>query len=89
MKWSTAQARTRLAQLFDEAHVEPQEIFRRSKRVAVVIDPELFDAFERWQREQVGRSLAADAAELAALCRETGYELPISERRDRDDPFGA
>lgn len=88
MRWKVAQAKQNLSKLIRAAAEEPQVIYKRDHRVAVVIGAETFEEFESWQRQrEEQRSLADRFAELRQLCIEEDFELPMPSRQDRPNPF--
>jgi hypothetical protein len=83
--WTIATARQHLPEVVGLAAHEPQLVYRRDKLVAAVVSPELADEVHNLLRP----SLAARLAELQRLCAEENYELPVSARRDRGNPFAS
>lgn len=56
-KWTVAKARGRFAELLDAVAREPQVIFNRDERVAVLVDAATFDEFEAWRALLRNRAL--------------------------------
>ncbi len=87
--WSVAQAKSRLAQVLDDAGDAPQVIERRGKEVAVVLGAEAFHTLAaqaaaaspepRWTR------FLALSAEIRA---QGGADLVLPRRTPRPSPFG-
>jgi prevent-host-death family protein len=65
--WSVAEAKQRLSELLRDAAKEPQRIFRRSRPVAVVVAPELYEELAAAHAEQSARTVADAFAELRSL----------------------
>jgi len=84
-RWTIATARQHLAELIGMTAREPQHVYRRDQRVAVVVSPELANEVESLSRP----SLATKFAELQRLCAEEHYELQAPSRRDRPNPFAS
>ncbi len=87
MKWSTAQARERLSQLVRAADDEPQVITNRGRPVAVVIDPEEYEAFRRWRERHSGWTMAELLDGLKTACQDEDYEWNVVKRGDRPNAF--
>ena len=87
MKWSTAEARERLSQLVRAADGEPQVITNRGRPVAVVIDPEEYEAFQRWREHHSKQTLADALDALRAACEAENYALEVAPRGDRPNAF--
>ncbi len=87
MKWSTAEARERLSQLVRAADEEPQVITNRGRPVAVVIDPEEYEAFQRWRERQSRQTMAEALDDLKSACQMDSYELETTRRSDRPNLF--
>lgn len=88
MNWNVAQAKQRLSEVLRAAAEEPQKIFNRRRLVAAVVDGETFEQFRRWQQQAEKRSIGDEFAELRAICAEEGgWELPVTERKDRPNAF--
>jgi len=82
-RWSVAEARANLPKVFASAAREPQAVYRRNRRVAVVVSPRTFDSLEAERAAQKTRSLADAFAEL----RDLGGSIPEPRRRNRPNPF--
>ncbi|HVU53319.1 MAG TPA: type II toxin-antitoxin system Phd/YefM family antitoxin [Polyangia bacterium] len=78
-RWSVAQARARLPEVFAAAAHEPQAIFRHNEPAAVVVAPRDFVALEA-SRAARERETLADA--FAALRRLAARPLALPRRRD-------
>ena len=83
--WRIGEAKQRFSELIRRSGSEPQEIYNRSRLVAVVVSPDLLEEIRRLRPEQPTPTLAETFSELREICVEEGYELEIGERRDRDD----
>lgn len=85
--WSVAEAKQRLSALLRDSAREPQRIYNRSRLVAVVVDPQSFDKFAAWRKQQEAGSIAEALSELRSICAETGYRLRVPRRRNRRNAF--
>jgi hypothetical protein len=83
-RWSVAEARARLPEVFAAAAAEPQAIYRHDEPVGVVVAPREYVALEAERRARAGRTLADAFAELRTA---RGPALALSARRDRPNPF--
>lgn len=59
-KWTVARARGRFADLLSAVLQEPQAIFNRNKKVAVMVDAETFDEFQAWRESRRNSTLWDD-----------------------------
>jgi PHD/YefM family antitoxin component YafN of YafNO toxin-antitoxin module len=78
-RWSVAEARANLPDVFAAAAHEPQAIFRHNEPAAVVVAPRTFLALEA-RRAELERETLADA--FAALRRLAGGSLLLPRRRN-------
>jgi prevent-host-death family protein len=78
-RWSVAEARANLPEVFAAAAHEPQAIFRHNEPAAVVVAPRTFVALEA-RRAQLERATLADA--FAALRRLAAGPLALPRRRN-------
>ena len=84
--WTIARARQQLSTLIESAAREPQAVYRRSKLVAAVVSPGVYQRTAR-DREAAAQPKLSDAlAELRTICQQEAYRLPLSRRRDRVHP---
>ena len=87
MKWTIARARERFAELLKRSEAEPQPIYNRDKRVAVVISAEAFQEYSAWNERKGQRSIARAFDELRSILAEEEYELEVPPREDRRNEF--
>jgi PHD/YefM family antitoxin component YafN of YafNO toxin-antitoxin module len=78
-RWSVAEARAKLPEVFAAAAHEPQAIFRHNEPAAVVVAPRTFVALEA-RRAERERETLADA--FAALRRLAAGPLALPRRRN-------
>jgi prevent-host-death family protein len=78
-RWSVAEARAKLPEVFAAAVHEPQAIFRHNEPAAVVVAPRDFVALEA-SRAARDRETLADA--FAALRRRAAGPLTLPRRRN-------
>jgi PHD/YefM family antitoxin component YafN of YafNO toxin-antitoxin module len=78
-RWSVAEARANLPEVFAAAIHEPQAIFRHNEPAAIVVAPRDFLALEA-SRVERGRETLADA--FAALRRLAAGRLALPRRRN-------
>jgi PHD/YefM family antitoxin component YafN of YafNO toxin-antitoxin module len=78
-RWSVAEARAKLPEVFAAAAHEPQAIFRHNEPAAVVVAPRAFVALEA-RRAEVARESVGDA--FAALRRLAAGPLALPRRRN-------
>jgi PHD/YefM family antitoxin component YafN of YafNO toxin-antitoxin module len=78
-RWSVAEARANLPEVFAAAAHEPQAIFRHNEPAAVVVAPRTFLALEA-RRAERERETLADA--FAALRRLAAGPLALPRRRN-------
>jgi PHD/YefM family antitoxin component YafN of YafNO toxin-antitoxin module len=78
-RWSVAQARANLPEVFAAAVHEPQAIFRHNEPAAIVVAPRDFLALEAGRGERERRTLAGAFAELRRLA---GGPLALPRRRN-------
>src|SRR4051812_10803990 len=83
-RWSVAEARAKLPEVFAAAAAEPQAIYRHDKPVGVVVSPREFVALDAERRARAGRTLADAFVELRSA---RIPPLPLPARRDRPNPF--
>jgi PHD/YefM family antitoxin component YafN of YafNO toxin-antitoxin module len=76
-RWSVAEARANLPEVFAAAAHEPQAIFRHNEPAAVVVAPRTFLAYQALRAE---RETLADA--FAALRRLAAGPLALPRRRN-------
>lgn len=87
MPWKVAEAKQRFSEVLRAAREAPQLVFNRDRLVAVVIDAETFQAFQRWREQQETVTLAEAFVELRDLCAAEGYSIVVPPRHDRANPF--
>jgi PHD/YefM family antitoxin component YafN of YafNO toxin-antitoxin module len=78
-RWSVAEARAKLPEVFAAAAREPQTIFRHTEPAAVVVAPRTFLALEA-RRAERERETLADA--FAGLRRLAAGPLALPRRRN-------
>jgi len=78
-RWSVAEARAKLPEVFAAAVHEPQAIFRHREPAAIVVAPRTFVALEA-SRAARERETLADA--FATLRRLSGGPLALPRRRN-------
>jgi prevent-host-death family protein len=83
--WQVSDARKQLSDVIEAAAAQPQRLLRHGRLVAVLVSPDDFEAFQAWKARRAGTGAAL--VELSQVCAEEGYELYVSERRDRPTPF--
>lgn len=86
-KWTIAEARRRFSQLLSDVVREPQPIYRRSRRVAAVVNAEELEAFEAWRQREQRKSLADDFRELREIHEGESPALEAPARHDRPNRF--
>jgi hypothetical protein len=84
-RWTAASARERFADLVRGASEGPQQIYSRDRLVAVLIDPETYEAFEAWRSSR--KSIADAFDEVRMVAREEDWTFEAPERKDRASPF--
>lgn len=89
MKWKIAEAKQKFSRLLRAAEKEPQWIYNRDQRVAVIVDAKRFDLYRQCFLETKQKSLAASFGELRQLCLEEEYQIETPVRRDRKNTFAA
>jgi prevent-host-death family protein len=89
MTWNIAQAKQRFSEVVRLSAQEPQAIYNRGERVAVLIDAKEFEAFDAWRKQAEPVTLGAEFAELRRIASETAYELEIPTRQDRANAFAS
>jgi prevent-host-death family protein len=82
-KWYIFEARRKLADLIRSSAKEPQSIYNRDRRVAVVVDPDEYDEFAAWKRARAKPSLVEAFADLRRICGEEDYDLAAPPRANR------
>jgi len=87
MTWNIAQAKQRFSEVVRLSAQEPQAIYNRGERVAVLIDAKEFAAYEAWRKQAAPTTLGAEFAELRRVVAETDYQLEIPLRQDRANAF--
>lgn len=87
MRWRVAEAKQNFAEVLRAAANEPQLIFNRDRLVALVVDPDSFQAFAAWRDRENRASLADTFAELRRICTEEQYVLEVPVRSDRQNAF--
>lgn len=87
MSWKIAEAKQKFSEVVRRSAEEPQLIYNRDRLVAVVVQPEIFRSYERWQEDRERRTVAEAFAELRAICEDEGCEVELPEREDRPNPF--
>lgn len=88
MNWNVAEAKQKLSEVLRAASEEPQRIYNRQKLVAMIVDGETFEEFQRWKERSEQRTIGEEFAELRAIsAEEGGWELPTSVRKDRPNSF--
>lgn len=80
VRWTIASARQDFPTLVDMAAHEPQDIYRRDELVARVVAPDPGSAPRR-------PTAAELIANIQRVCAEENYELPVSPRTTRPNPF--
>jgi prevent-host-death family protein len=82
-RWTVAEARARLPELFKAAARQPQRVFRRTDPAAVIVSPGEFEELSALRTESEQETIADAFAEL----RNLGAGLEVIERRDRKNGF--
>lgn len=82
--WKVAEAKQRFAEVIRRSASEPQEIYRRDRLVAAVVNPGAVARLHQLEHEQSARSLLELLAEAREICADEEYELDIGERVDRE-----
>lgn len=77
-RWSVAEARAKLPDVFAAAGAEPQAIYRHNEPVGIVVSPREFVALDAERRARAGRTLGDAFSELRALLPRG---LPLPRRR--------
>jgi PHD/YefM family antitoxin component YafN of YafNO toxin-antitoxin module len=83
-RWSVADARANLPDVFAAAAREPQAVYRHDEPVGVVVSPRDFALLDAERRARDGQTLA-DA--FAALRQLEAGPLAVPPRRDRANAF--
>ena len=77
MDWTVALARRRFADVLRSVVAEPQAIYNRSQKVAVMIDPHEYDEFRAWKEGTQRISLGEVFVAICDACEEhEGLEIP-------------
>ena len=84
---NVAEAKQKFSELLRAAGGEPQTIYNRGRRVAVVVDAAAYGEFEAWRSERGQRSLADLFEQLRDLSGKERYTLRVPVRRDRVNRF--
>jgi prevent-host-death family protein len=87
MTWNIAQAKQRFSEVVRLTAQEPQAIYNRGERVAVLIDAKEYEAYEAWRKQAAPVTLGAEFAELRRIAAETDYELDMPQRQNRANVF--
>jgi prevent-host-death family protein len=86
-KWTIAEARRRFARLLGDVAREPQAIYRRSKRIAGIVDADELEAFEAWRDRERRRSLADEFRDLGLVREDDGPVFEAPARKNRRSSF--
>ena len=81
--WSVGEAKQQLSKVLRATALEPQRILNRGRLTAVVISPELFEAFDAWNQARQEQTLGGAFSEVRELCAEDEYVLEVGRRIDR------
>lgn len=90
MTWNIAQAKQQFSEVVRLSVQEPQAIYNRDKPVAMLVNAELFDAFQQWQTRQHEPTLTEQFSEIRAAlhdARQDGLNLPARSTAQRNNSF--
>ena len=83
-RWSVADARANLPDVFAAAAREPQAVYRHDEAVGVVVSPRDFAVLDAERRTREGQTIADAFAVLRGL---DARLPPVPRRRDRANAF--
>ena len=88
MKVEIADAKVNFSELIRKAEKELQFIYNRDRMVAVVVNREEYEEFERIKKNITERNIASALNEFSSICSEESYvfETPARNNRKVDLP---
>src|SRR5665647_1228899 len=90
MTWNIAQAKQQFSEVVRLSAQEPQAIYKRDKPVAMLINADEFEAFQRWHTAQHEASLTEQFAELRLALQEVHVQemaIPARSTVQRPNAF--
>jgi prevent-host-death family protein len=88
MSWKVARAKQQLSELIRLSAREPQAIYNREQRVAVLVSAAEYDEFKRWQIAQGAVRLDDQFAEVRVLLAKAGIDaIELPSRSARPNAF--
>jgi prevent-host-death family protein len=88
VSWKVAQAKQQFSEVLRLSAREPQAIYNRDERVAVLVSAAEYDEFQRWRAARSSRSPEQDFAEVRALLEQAGVDgIELSSRSSRANSF--
>jgi len=89
MTWNIASAKQQFSEVVRLTVEEPQAIYNRDKRVAVMVSADDFEEFQHWREQRRKPTLTALFAEIRAALIADGAQdgIEIAPRTDRYNPM--
>ena len=87
VNWNIVEAEQKFPELLRAVTEEPQCICNQGKRIAVLVNAEVYREFLEWRRHKQTTSLADAFTNLRALCAEEDYSLELPARQNRPNLF--
>lgn len=88
MTWNIASAKQQFSEVVRLTAEEPQAIYNRDRRVAVMVSADEYEEFKQWKAERQRPTLTQLFDEIRAILAAEGEDgIEIPPRTDRPNPF--